>query len=99
MAVGYRGNIDQQEQARRLRAQNRTLADLAAELGVARSSVSLRVRDVPFTPSRRRTGPKQNAHPASGVKACQIEELDRAGAEHRETERRGLPRRLTSLWT
>ena len=56
--MGYRGKLAEQEKARELRAQNLTLADIAAELGVAKSSVSLWVRDVPFTPSKRRYGPR-----------------------------------------
>lgn len=79
--MGYRGKLEQQEQARALRAQNLTLAAIAARLGVSKSSVSLWVRDVPFTPSRRRSGPKRNTHPASRAKQRQIEELDRLGIE------------------
>ena len=47
--MGYRGKVKQQEQARAMRAQSRTLADIAQTLGVSKSSVSLWVRDVPFT--------------------------------------------------
>jgi hypothetical protein len=64
-----------------LRAQNMTLADIATELGVSKSSVSMWVRDVPFTPSRRRTGPKRNTHPASRAKQQQIDDLNRVGIE------------------
>jgi hypothetical protein len=64
-----------------LRAQNMTLADIATELGVSKSSVSLWVRDVPFTPSRRRTGPKRNTHPASRAKHQQIDDRNRLGIE------------------
>jgi transcriptional regulator with XRE-family HTH domain len=39
--VGYRGKVKEQEKARALRAQNRTLADIAQTLGVSKSSVSL----------------------------------------------------------
>jgi transcriptional regulator with XRE-family HTH domain len=52
--MGYRGKLREQEEARRLRAQNLTLQDIADQLGGAKSSVSLWVRDVPFTPSKRR---------------------------------------------
>jgi transposase len=52
--MGYRGKVEEQERARALRAEGHTLADIAAKLGVAKSSVSLWVRDVPFTPSPRR---------------------------------------------
>ena len=43
-----------------MRARNMTLQDIATELGVSKSSVSLWVRDVPFTPSKRRTGPRRD---------------------------------------
>ena len=49
--MGYRGKVKEQEKARVLRAQNRTLADIAQTLSVSKSSVSLWVRDVPFTPT------------------------------------------------
>jgi hypothetical protein len=38
--MGYRGKVEQQQQARALRAQNMTLAAIAAELGVRKSSVT-----------------------------------------------------------
>jgi hypothetical protein len=77
--MGYRGKLAEQQQARTLRAQSMTLADIAAALGVSKSSVSLWVRDVPFTPSKRRTGPKRSTHPAHTAKLRQIEELDELG--------------------
>ena len=43
--MGYRGKVEEQERARVLRARNMTLQDIATELGVSRSSVSLWVRD------------------------------------------------------
>ncbi len=51
--MGYRGKVEEQERARDMRARNMTLQDIATELGVSKSSVSLWVRDVPFTPSKR----------------------------------------------
>ena len=48
--MGYRGKVDEQERARELRAQGWTYAEICAELGVARSSVSLWVRDVAVDP-------------------------------------------------
>jgi hypothetical protein len=53
--MGYRGKVDEQAKARELRAQSWTLNEIAAELGVAKSSVSKRVRNVDFVP-RPRTG-------------------------------------------
>jgi hypothetical protein len=79
--MGYRGKLAAQEQARRLRAENRTLADIAATLGVSKSSVSVWVRDVPFTPSPRRYGPQRRTHPAHTAKLRQIEELDELGIQ------------------
>lgn len=77
--MGYRGKIDQQEQARVLRAQNLTLADIATRLGVSKSSVSLWVRDVPFTPSKRRHGPHRRPHPQRVAKLREIEALNAEG--------------------
>jgi transcriptional regulator with XRE-family HTH domain len=45
--VGYRGKVEAQEKARLLRAEGRTLKDIAETLGVSKSSVSLWVRDLP----------------------------------------------------
>jgi hypothetical protein len=79
--MGYRGKVKEQEEARTLRAQNHTLADIARTLGVSKSSVSLWVRDVPFTPSRRRYGSQRRPHPAHEAKLRQIKELNREGRE------------------
>jgi hypothetical protein len=48
--MGYRGKLAEQQQARQLRRTGLPLADIATTLGVAKSSVSLWVRDVEFTP-------------------------------------------------
>lgn len=79
--MGYRGKVKEQERARALRAQNRTLADIAETLGVSKSSVSIWVRDVPFTPTLKLRGPHRRPHPAHEAKLRQIEELNRAGQE------------------
>ena len=79
--MGYRGKVEEQEAARRLRADGHTLADIATTLGVAKSSVSLWVRDVPFTPSPRRHGPHRRPHPAHEAKLRQIDNLNRQGIE------------------
>jgi hypothetical protein len=79
--MGYRGKVKEQERARALRALNRTLADIAQTLGVSKSSVSLWVRDVPFTPTLRLRGPHRRPHPAHEAKLRQIEELNREGEE------------------
>jgi transcriptional regulator with XRE-family HTH domain len=76
--VGYRGKTAEQEAARALRAQGWTLANLAAELSVARSSVSLWVRDVAFTP-----GPRVAARdrPPNVLQRARTEEIARARAD------------------
>jgi hypothetical protein len=79
--MGYRGKVAEQEQARELRAQNRTLQDIATALGVSKSSVSLWVRDVHFTPSKRRSGPQQRLHPLHEAKVAQIAALNVEGIE------------------
>ncbi len=75
--MGYRGK--EQERACELRARGMTLLDIATELDVSKSSVSTWVRDVPFTPSPRRRGPKRTTHPASIAKQRQIADLDAEG--------------------
>jgi hypothetical protein len=79
--MGYRGKLEAQEQARRMRADSMTLAEIAAALGVSKSSVSLWVRDVPFTPSKRRYGPHRRTHPAHTAKLRQIAALDEEGVQ------------------
>ena len=46
--MGYGGKVVEQQRARELRAQAWTRQDIATELGVSKSSVSLWVRDVDF---------------------------------------------------
>ena len=58
-----------------------TLADIATALGVSKSSVSLWVRDVPFTPSKRRYGAQRRPHPAHTAKLRQIEDLNVQGVQ------------------
>jgi hypothetical protein len=50
--VGYRGKLEEQSRARELRGRAWTLQEIADELGVSKSSVSLWVREVQFTPRR-----------------------------------------------
>ena len=52
--MGYRGKVVERERARELRAESWALLDIAQELGVSKSSVSLWVRDVEFEPRPRR---------------------------------------------
>jgi hypothetical protein len=79
--MGYRGKVKEHEAARVLRAEGHTLAEIATKLGVSKSSASLWVRDVPFTPSPRRHGPHRRPHPAHEAKLRQIEDLNREGIE------------------
>jgi hypothetical protein len=79
--MGYRGKLEAQARACVLRSQNRTLADIARLLGVAKSSVSVWVRDVPFTPSPRRTGPQRRRHPQHERRLREIAECDALGVE------------------
>ncbi|HEX7147489.1 MAG TPA: hypothetical protein VF512_08265 [Actinomycetota bacterium] len=55
--MGYRGKLAEQQQARQLRRTGLPLAEIAAHLGVAKSSVSLWVRDVEFSPLPREFSP------------------------------------------
>jgi predicted transcriptional regulator len=79
--MGYRGKVEQQELARAMRARNMTLQDIATELGVSKSSVSRWVRDVAYTPSKRRTGPQRRPHPAHEAKLAQIAAMNAQGIE------------------
>jgi hypothetical protein len=79
--MGYRGKVEAHERAREMRARNMTLQDIATELGVAKSSVSLWVRGVEFTPSKRRTGPQRRPHPFHEAKLAQIATVNAAGIE------------------
>jgi hypothetical protein len=58
--MGYRGKLDEQHRARELRGQAWTLNEIASELGVARSSVSVWVRDIAFDESVRAARARQN---------------------------------------
>ena len=73
------GKLEEQARARELRAEGKLLADIATELGVSKSSVSVWVRDVDFTPSKRRYGPQRRPNRLHDEKLRQIEELNREG--------------------
>jgi transcriptional regulator with XRE-family HTH domain len=81
--MGYRGKVVEQNRARDLRADAWTLQEIAAELGVSKSSVSLWVRDVAFTPRpRRNANYGSRDRPPNKLqrrKAAEIEELLEAG--------------------
>jgi transcriptional regulator with XRE-family HTH domain len=71
--MGYGGKTWEQAQARELQAKSWTLADIATELGVAKSSVSRWVRDVDFVPNPRRTAPNRPPNKLQRAKAAEIE--------------------------
>ena len=72
--MGYGGKFVERERARELRAQSWTLQEIADELGVAKGSVSVWVRDVDFTPKPRNRGHStQQPHPLHLKKLAEIE--------------------------
>jgi hypothetical protein len=73
--MGYRGKLSERAKACGLRAQAWTLDDIASELGVAKSSVSLWVRDVEFTPRPRRAARRRGPNILQRRKADEIERL------------------------
>ncbi len=76
--MGYGGKVTERHRARELRAEAWTLKDIAAELGVSKSSVSLWVRGVDFVPNpRRRTRPPR----PSSLLVRKLAEIDRLDAE------------------
>jgi hypothetical protein len=83
--MGYRGKVVEQEEARRLRADGWALLDIAEKLGVAKSSVSLWVRDVEFEPRPRRTatrmGRKREPNVLQRRKQAEIDQLLQEGKE------------------
>lgn len=80
--MGYGGKVEERQRARELRAQSWTLVDIARELGVSKSSVSLWVRDVPFEPRPRNRGhPGHAPHP---MHLAKLAEIERCRAEAQE---------------
>jgi hypothetical protein len=79
--MGYRGKLATQQQARRLRRTGLPLAEIAASLGVAKSSVSLWVRDVEFTPLPR--PPRGRRRAPNALQRRKQAEVDRLVEEGR----------------
>jgi hypothetical protein len=80
--MGYRGKVVEQERARALRAEGWALLDIAEELGVAKSSVSVWVRDVAFDPRpRRRTARVREPNALQRRKQAEIEAMDERGRD------------------
>lgn len=73
--MGYRGKVQEQERARLLRAEGHALADIAMRLGVAKSSVSLWVRDIEFEPRPRRRGQRRAPNALQRRKSAEIDRL------------------------
>jgi len=79
--MGYRGKVDEQLRARVMRSGGKTLLEIATALQVSKSSVSVWVRDVPYRPTPRRTGPNKRRQPLRERRLREIADLDRAGRE------------------
>ncbi len=79
--VGYRGKVAEQNQARDLRATGMTLVQIATELDVAKSSVSLWVRDVEFEPKPRQRAQVRGTHPLHLRKLAEIEDANTWGRD------------------
>jgi hypothetical protein len=79
--MGYRGKVVEQEKARLLRAEGRTLAEIAELLGVAKSSVSLWTRDVVFTPRPRQRPTFVAPNRLHLAKLAEIEAMNQWGKE------------------
>ena len=72
--MGYGGRHVERERARELRADSRTLQEIADELGVAKGTVSVWVSDVEFTPRPRNRGHSSHRpHPLHLKKLAEIE--------------------------
>lgn len=82
--MGYRGKLAEQGQARDLRAQGYRLYEIAAELGVSKSSVSLWVRDVPFVPRDPNYGRWRVGRGPTKSMLRKQEEIERLQAQGRE---------------
>jgi hypothetical protein len=80
--MGYRGKLAEREQARRLRTTGLPMAEIAARLGVSRSSVSLWARDVAFEPRPAVTRGRRRA--PNALQRRKQAEIDRLLAEGRD---------------
>jgi transposase len=92
--MGYRGKLAERQQARRLRRTGLPLAEIAARLGVSRSSVSLWVRDVPFDPLPR--PPRGRRRAPNALQRRRQAEID--GWSQREGSASASSRSGSSWW-
>jgi transcriptional regulator with XRE-family HTH domain len=79
--MGYRGKLAERQQARLLRRAGLPLAEIAARLGVSKSSVSVWVRDVAFQPVPRVTRGRRRQ--PNALQRRRQAEIDRLLAEGR----------------
>lgn len=79
--MGYRGKVVEQERARELRTRSWTLEEIAQELGVSRSSVSVWVRDVVFDPKPRNRSMSRNPSSLHLARLAEIEAMNEWGRE------------------
>ena len=93
--MGYAGKWQERERARELRAQSWTLKAIADELGVAKGTVSVWVRDVDHTPN-----PRNRGHPAGPKHPMRVKkevELERCAGDARQWVSTLSDRDLTML--
>jgi transcriptional regulator with XRE-family HTH domain len=86
--VGYRGKLEERSRARELRAAGWTMPDIADELGVSRSSVSLWTRDVPFDAATARRSPRTDRRPRGSEHPLRRRKLERIEQLRREAVHR-----------
>ena len=79
--MGYRGKVVEQERARELRARSWTLEEIARELDVSRSSVSVWVRDVAFDPLPRNRSVSRNPSSLHLARLAEIDEMNEWGRQ------------------
>ena len=79
--MGYGGKVEERMAARELRASGMTVPDIAATLGVSKSSVSLWVRDVPTPPMVRRRTRSHTEHPHKVRAREEVAAMDALGVE------------------
>ena len=77
--MGYRGKLEEQDEARRLRATGMTMPDIASRLGVSRSSVSLWTRDVPVERAPRRLATTSGPNRLQRAKEAEVAHLRAEG--------------------
>ena len=77
--MGYGGKFVERDQARRLCARSWTLQEIADELGVSKSSVSVWVRDVEFVARPRNRG--HSGHQPHPLHVRKLEEIERCRSE------------------